>query len=282
MNQFPTPLVSSEWLAQHVGDAQLKIVDASWHMPAAKRNATAEYRAEHIPTAVFFDIDANSDHSTDLPHMLPDAVTFSQAMNRLGISNRDAVVVYDSAGLFSAARLWWMLRVFGHKEVAILDGGLPKWKAEGYAVETGEITPEPADFVATFNHSLIRDKAALLHNLQQPNAHVLDARSAERFNGTAAEPRAGLRSGHIPSSENMPFGRLLNADGTLKSPSELELLLASALDKPVISSCGSGVTACIIDLALECIGHRNHAVYDGSWAEWGADNACPVTTHKEI
>ena len=280
MKHLPTPLVSSDWLADHLDDAQVKTVDASWHMPAAKRDAFAEYQAGHIPGAVFFDIDAHSNHNTDLPHMLPDAESFAQAMSHLGISNNDAVVVYDNAGLFSAARLWWMLRVFGHETVAVLDGGLPKWKAEGRTLETGTAAPQPASFTAILNTALIRDKEAVLRNLHQPLAHVLDARNAERFSGTVAEPRAGLRSGHIPGSENVPFPRLLRADGTMKPVSELESLLATTHQKSVISSCGSGVTACIIDLALECIGHRNHAVYDGSWAEWGADVACPVETQK--
>lgn len=255
----------------------MKTVDASWYMPATARNAAAEYRAAHIPHAVFFDIDAHSNHHTDLPHMLPTAETFAQAMGSLGISNQDFVVVYDGAGLFSAARLWWMLRVFGHKNVAVLDGGLPKWQAEGHAVEAGDVSPSPAHFTAALNASLICDKAAILDNLRQPTAQIFDARSAERFNGTAAEPRAGLRSGHIPHSGNIPFSCLLNADGTLKPLGALQSLLAPAAGKPVISSCGSGVTACIIDLALEYIGHRNHAVYDGAWAEWGADPLCPIT-----
>lgn len=247
-------------------------------MPAARRDPLANFCAAHIPGAVFFDIDAHSDSFSPLPHMLPAPHAFAQAVGALGIGNADAVVVYDTTGLFSAARLWWMFRAFGHSNVAVLDGGLPKWKAEGRPTESDAPAPTPAVFHAQPVPALLCDRDGMLANLQSGEALVLDARGAERFAGSAPEPRAGLRAGHIPQSRNLPFASLLNADGTMKSEAELAALLAPAVGRPVISSCGSGVTACIIDLALERIGHRHHAIYDGSWAEWGADPACPVHT----
>lgn len=243
-------------------------------MPAAQRDAKREYLEAHIPQAVFFDLDAHSADS-DLPHMLPPAAQFGKAIGALGIHNDDAVVVYDAAGLFSAARLWWMFRAFGHERVAVLDGGLPKWIREGHVRAAGDVHAVPASFAATLHTELLRDKEAVKSNT---DALVLDARSPERFSGLAPEPRAGLRSGHIPASRNVPFSRLLNKDGTLKPVGELRGILAAANGRPVISSCGSGVTACVLDLALEVIGHSDHAVYDGSWAQWGADADCPIET----
>lgn len=274
--EFPAPLVSPDWLASHSGAHDLRIVDASWHMPNMQRDAAAEFQEQHIPGAVFFDLDGCCATDTPLPHMLPAAETFAATMGRLGIGNNHAVVVYDTAGLFSAARLWWMLRVFGHEKVAVLDGGLPKWRADGHPVAHGEANPNPAHFTATLNSQLLCHKTDVLANLTSQHAVVLDARGAPRFAGTAPEPRAGLRSGHIPHSHNVPFSILLNDDGTMKSQIALQEILSPAHGKPVISSCGSGVTACIIDLALEVIGNKNHAVYDGSWAEWGAAPECAV------
>jgi thiosulfate/3-mercaptopyruvate sulfurtransferase len=274
MLTVPSPLVTTDWLAQHL--PQVKVIDASWHMPTAQRDGFTEYAERHIPTAQFFDIDAESDSSSDLPHMLPSAVVFTDAIRKLGIRNEDAVVVYDAAGLFSAARLWWMFRVFGHTNVAVLDGGLPKWLREQRPTDSGLSAPAPSQFHAEFQPERVRMKQDVLVNLQTGEAIVLDARGEARFKGEVPEPRAGLRAGHIPDSINIPYTSLLHEDGTMRSEDELRHLLTAADGRPVIASCGSGVTACIIDLALTRIGHDTHAVYDGSWAEWGADAECPV------
>lgn len=275
MPRLPAPLVSTDWLAAHL--VSVKVIDASWHMPAARRDAQAEYLAAHIPSAIFFDIDVHRDQLNDLPHMLPSAQEFEAAVGLWGISNDDAVVVYDTSGLFSAARLWWMFRVFGHDNVAVLDGGLPKWLAERRPTESSLPQPSPRKFHARLQPQLLRHKADMLANLETRHAQVLDARGAERFAGSAPEPRAGLRSGHIPHSVSLPFSSVLRADGTMRPAEELRALFTGIEKRPVIASCGSGVTACILDLALEVVGHRDHAVYDGSWAEWGQDNnGCPV------
>lgn len=274
--KLSAPLVSTDWLAAHLAEQDLRVVDASWHMPNTQRDAAAEFAASHIPGAVFFDLDACCATNTALPHMLPSAEAFADTMGRLGIGNDHTVIVYDAVGLFSAARLWWMLRVFGHAHVAVLDGGLPKWQAEGRFLAHGASEPQFTHFSAAFHSQLLRHKVDVLASLANQDAVILDARGAPRFAGTAPEPRAGLRSGHIPGSYNVPFSDLLNPDGTMKSREELVEALSPARGKPVISSCGSGVTACIIDLALEIIGHTDHAVYDGSWAEWGAAPECPV------
>lgn len=275
-------LVSTEWLAANLGRADLVVADATYHLPTVKRDAKAEYAREHIPGAVFFDIDAVSDHATDLPHMLPSPAAFARAVESLGIGNEDMVVVYDSYGLFSAARLWWMLRVFGHDRVAVLDGGLAKWKREGRPLTDAPPAARTRHFTPRFRPELVRSKEQLLANLASQAEQVVDARSAGRFRGTEPEPRAGLRAGHIPGSRNLPFTRLVDLDEhTVLPPDELrDLFVRAGVDpaQPVVASCGSGVTACVLALGLHQIGARQVAVYDGSWSEWGLPGNTPIET----
>ncbi|HEY1261212.1 MAG TPA: 3-mercaptopyruvate sulfurtransferase [Stellaceae bacterium] len=277
----PEALVTTEWLAAHLGDPGVRIVDASFKLPGILPTARADYDAGHIPGAVFFDIDDIAEPGTDLPHMVPSAELFARKMGALGIGDGDRVVVYDSAGLSSAGRAWWMLRLFGHETVALLDGGLPKWKAEGLPLDTAVPAPAPRRFTARLDPSLIRDKTALLADLAARHEQVVDARAAGRFAGTAPEPRPGMRSGHIPGSRNLPYDRLTDpATQKLRGPEELAALFHDAgvdLDRPIVTSCGSGVTACALAFALHLIGRRA-AVYDGSWSEWGQPGNTPVET----
>lgn len=268
----PKTLVSTDWLAAHSKDPDLRILDASWYLPDAGRNALAEYNAGHIPGARFFDIDEITDNRSSLPHMAPPPEKFISRMRAMGIGDGHQVVVYDGSGLFSAARVWWTFRLMGKMDVAVLDGGLPKWRAEAREIE--DLPPMVRDRHMTVSrqNNLVKDVTQVAHAAKLREAEILDARGAARFKGEAAEPRPGLRSGHIPGSKNVPFGTLLNANATLKSPAELRMIFETAgvdLTKPAITSCGSGVTAAVLSLALERIGHRNHALYDGSWAEWG-------------
>ena len=272
-------LVTTDWLARELGRPDLRVVDGSWHMPQLKRDARAEFVAAHLPDAVFFDIDAIADHATSLPHMLPRPQAFADAVGALGIGDGDRVVVYDSRGVVSAARVWWTFRAFGHDGVAVLDGGLPKWNAEGRPLDTGTPAPAPRVFRARSRQALVRDLDAVRANLKTQREQVLDARSAGRFHGTEPEPRAGLRPGHIPGSLNLPYDALYRPDGTLLPPDELRrAFTASGLDpaKPVVTSCGSGVTAAVLALALHRLGRDDVAVYDGSWSEWGARDDTPV------
>ena len=276
-----SPLVTPEWLAQNLGRRDFRVVDGSWHMPQLKRDARAEFVEAHVPGAVFFDIDAIADPRTSLPHMLPRAAEFSRSVGRLGIGDRDRVIVYDSRGVVSAARVWWTFRAFGHDAVAVLDGGLPRWRAEGRPVESGSAAPKPRRFTARLRRSLVRDLAGMRRNLTTRKAQVLDARSRGRFAGTEPEPRAGLRAGHIPRSLNLPYDELYQKDGTLLPPDALRQKFEASgldLDKPVVTSCGSGITASVLALGLYAIGRPDVAVYDGSWTEWGGDGDTPIET----
>jgi thiosulfate/3-mercaptopyruvate sulfurtransferase len=277
----PKTLVSTDWLARHLKDPDLRVLDASWYLPAMARDARAEYQAAHIPGARFFDIDEMSDQRSALPHMAPPTEKFISRMRAMGVGDGHQVVVYDGAGIFSAARVWWLFRLMGKTDVAVLDGGFPKWRAEGREVE--DLPPVVRDRHMTVSRQagLVKDVTQVAHAAKLGLAEVLDARGPGRFAGTEAEPRPGLRAGHIPGSRNIPFPTLLNADGTMKDPAALRAVFQAAgvdLTKPAITSCGSGVTAAVISLALERIGHRNHALYDGSWAEWGMYEDLPVAT----
>jgi thiosulfate/3-mercaptopyruvate sulfurtransferase len=277
----PDALVSTEWLAAHLDDPALRVVDATWYLPNQKRTGREDFDERRIPGAVFWDIDAIADPATDLPHMLPDAAAFAEAMGALGIGNDTRVVAYDSFGLMSAARVWWTLRHFGHDAVAVLDGGRPKWLAEGRPVERGAPrTPAKRRFSARPRPALVRSLDDMRRNLDARGEQVLDARSAGRFNGTEPELRPQCRSGHIPASLNLPFGELLDpATKTFRPTEALEQRFAAAgVDpaRPVITSCGSGITACVLALGLHLIGRDRVAVYDGSWTEWGGRRDTPV------
>lgn len=268
---FPYPLATTAWLASELGAGDLKVVDASWRMPG-NPPAIEDHKKRRIPGAVFFDLDRIADRSTSLPHMLPSADEFARAMGALGISENDRVVVYDDAGVFSAARVWWTFRAMGHGAVAALDGGLPKWLREGRPIESGEASPKPALYKARSSRAIVRCADDVRALLVRKTGVVLDARPAARFSGETAEPRPGLRSGHMPSAVNLPYSLLLTASGEFKSLQELATLFHDRdvhTETSVIATCGSGVTAAVLSLALERLGHRAHAVYDGSWAEWG-------------
>ncbi len=279
---FPA-LVSSDWLAAHLDDASVRVLDGSYHLPTAKRDAAAEFLAAHIPGAAFFDIEAISDHSSDLPHMLPTAEAFAAAAGALGIDSDTHVVVYDAYGLMSAARVWWMLRVFGHDRVSVLDGGFLKWRNDGHPVEAGAARNASRRFSATFRPELVRAKGDLVANLEAPAFQVVDARSNARFLAQAPEPRAGLRGGHIPGSASLPYTALLDpATQALLPPEAIAKIFAEAgldMGQPIVASCGSGVTACVLALGLYTLGHANTPVYDGSWSEWGLPDGPPVATN---
>jgi thiosulfate/3-mercaptopyruvate sulfurtransferase len=275
-------LVETDWLASHLDTPGLVILDGSMHLPTAKRDARAEYLVEHIPGALFFDIDDIADEKSPLPHMLPSSTKFASRIKKMGIGDGMHVVAYDSEGLYSAARVWWMFRAMGHEEVRVLNGGLKKWKAEGRALEDGEPRRRSErHFTARLNAELVRDVADVKRLIGSKAAQIVDARAAARFEGSVPEPRAGLRSGHIPGSRNVPFASLLEADGTLKGAPELRAIFAKAgvdAGKSVVASCGSGVTAGVIALALAVLGRPDAAVYDGSWTEWGGNPALPIET----
>lgn len=277
----PSPLISSAELASRFGDPELRLLDASWFLPAEGRSGREEFAAERIPGAVFFDIDAVSDTSVDLPHMLPAPGAFAEAASALGLRPDLDVVVYDSFGIRSSARVWWTLKVMGFERVQVLDGGLRAWKASGLPLETG--APRPPSPVPTrvrFDRTRLRDREDVAAALASGAAQIVDARGAPRFRGEAPEPRPGLRSGHMPGARNLPFDRLLTPEGRLKPPVVLAEAFREAgvdLARPIVATCGSGVTASVLALALEVLG-APAAVYDGSWAEWGLEGGGEVAT----
>src|SRR5665213_12928 len=278
----PEALVSTDWLAAHLGDAHVRVLDSSFKQPGVSPTERADYNAGHIPGAVFFDIDDVAEPGTSLPHMIPSAGRFAEKMAERGIGNDDMVIVYDANGLSSAARAWWLLRLFGHDNVALLDGGLPKWKAEGRPLDSAPpIIPERR-FTARFDPVLVRDKTAILASVESRREQVVDARAAGRFDGTAEETWPGRRRGHIPSSRNLPFDQVTDPQTKqLRSADDLRALFASAgitFERPVVASCGSGVTACALAFAAYLIGHERVAVYDGSWSEWGLPGGPPIET----
>jgi len=272
------PLISTAELAGRLGDPDLRLVDASWHLDG--RDGRPDFEAVRVPGAVFFDLEASSDPHSDLPHMLPSPGAFGARMGRLGLHETDHIVIYDTVGIRSSARVWWMFRVMGARRVQVLDGGLPKWRAEGRPVESGAPpSPVPATFHARLGADAVADVEGVRSALSG-QAQVIDARSADRFRGAAPEPRAGLRSGHMPGALNLPFPALLEPDGTMKSPADLEAAFRAAgldPDAPVVTSCGSGVTAAIVTLGLAVLG-RPSRLYDGSWAEWGGRADTEVVT----
>ena len=273
-------VVATEWLAVNLGTTGLRVVDGSWYLPGSGRDPAKEYSASHIPGALFFDLDATSDRSVPLPHMLPPPAAFAEAMSALGLSDSDDLVIYDGSGVnLSAPRVWWTFRTFGHDRVSVLDGGIGKWRREHRPIEQGIVTLPPGRFTARLDRAAVRDLASVRANIHQGMEQLVDARSTGRFAGLEPEPRPGLRGGHVPGSVNLPFTDLVRPDGTMLPPEELRRRLVEAgidLSRPVVATCGSGTSACALVLSLHLIGHTQTAVYDGAWAEWGGRADTPI------
>jgi thiosulfate/3-mercaptopyruvate sulfurtransferase len=282
MTTTDDPLVSTDWLAAHLGDPTVKVIDASYKMPGVLPLPADDFITAHIPGAVFFDVNAIADKDDPRPHMYPTAEQFAQDVSALGISSGDTVVAYDAGGWVAAPRAWWMFLSFGHANVKVLDGGLQKWKSEGRPTASGPVTPKPGKFQARFDSSFVRSKEQLLGNIETKKEQVIDARPRPRFEGTVVEPWPGRRSGHIPGSRNVPYADLFDAKtGAMKPLDELRKAFTSAgvdTAKPIVTSCGSGVSALVLTLALYRLGVRGSALYDGSWAEWGLPDGPPIAT----
>jgi thiosulfate/3-mercaptopyruvate sulfurtransferase len=276
------PLVTTDWLAAHLGDPRVRVVDATFKLPGVLPLPKDDYLAAHIPGAVYFDVDAVSDHSNPLPHMFPTDEQFGRDVGALGIGNGDTVVLYDSGGWVAAPRAWWMFLSYGHRDVRIVNGGLKKWRAEGRAVESGEVKAKPASFKASYDARRVRSIQQMIANVESRAEQVIDARAGERFEGRVAEPRPGLRSGHIPGARSLPYNNLFDATtGAMKPLEDLRKAFAdTAVDiaRPIVTSCGSGVSAAVLTLALYRLGVEDSALYDGSWAEWGQAEGPPVAT----
>ena len=276
------PLVSTEWLAEHLKDENVKLLDATFKLPGILPLPRDDYLAAHIPGAVYFDVDAVSDHSNPLPHMFPSVEQFGRDVGGLGISNSNTVVIYDSGSWVAAPRAWWMFLSYGHRDIRILNGGLKKWRAEGRPVESGEVKARPGTFKANYDARRVRSIEQMIANVKGRTEQVIDARAADRFEGRAAEPRAGIRSGHIPGSLNLPYNNLFDAaTGTMRPLDELRKAFAGAgvdTARPIVTSCGSGVSAAVLTLALYRLGVENTALYDGSWSEWGKADGPAIAT----
>ncbi len=276
-----THIVSTAWLADHINHPDIRILDGTWFLPTEPETGAEEYAKGHIPGARFFDIDDISDHRSSLPHMVPPVEKFLSRVRKLGVGDGHTIIVYDAKGLFSAARVWWMFRYFGHANVAVMDGGLPKWRAEGRDITTTPPIIKDRHMYATPTPDMLRDVTQVARAMKIKDHEIIDARAAARFRGDAPEPREGLRAGHIPGSKNVPYSDLFNADNTLKPIDDLKDIFINAgidLTKPAITTCGSGVTAAVLSLALDLIGKHDHSLYDGSWTEWGQFPTLSVAT----